>query len=61
MKQYMYVNLHIGKFLGAGSEEHRSIIDKQAKEGYRYVGYIPTKITDHGKITDMDLVFEKEV
>lgn len=58
MKRYEYVNVHIGKFVGAVSEEHRSIIDKYAAKGYRYVGYIPTRINDYGKITGMDLVFE---
>ncbi len=60
MKKYMYISIHTGRFLGAVSEEHRDIIDKQAKEGYRYVGYIPTRMSDHGKIIDMDLVFEKD-
>lgn len=58
MKRYEYVNLHIGKFCGAKSEEHRKIIDEYAAKGYRYVGYIPTNINDYGKIKDMDLVFE---
>ena len=25
---------------------------------YKYVGYIPTDITPHGKIVEMDLIFE---
>lgn len=58
MKRYKYVNVHIGKLFSAKSEEHRAIIDEYAEKGYRYVGYIPTNITDYGKIMDMDLVFE---
>ena len=58
MKRYEYVNIHIGKFCVAKSEEHRAIIDEYAAKGYRYVGYIPTNISDYGKIKDMDLVFE---
>ena len=58
MKRYEYVNIHIGKFCGAKSEEHRNIIDAYAAHGYRYVGYIPTDINDYGKIKDMDLIFE---
>lgn len=58
MKKYVYVNVHIGKFCGAKSEEHRIIIDEYAAKGYRYVGYVPTNISDYGKIKDMDLVFE---
>lgn len=56
--KYVYVNVHIGKFFGAKSEEHRNIINQYAEKGYRYVGYIPTNISAEGEITDMDLVFE---
>ena len=58
MKKYEYVNINIDGFFGSGSVEHRNIIDEYAAKGYRYVGYIPTSITPHGKITDMDLIFE---
>lgn len=58
MKKYKYVNIHVGKFFGAGSEEHRRVIDEYAEKGYRYVGYLPTKLTDYGKIVEMDLIFE---
>lgn len=60
MKKYDYVNVHIGKFVGAKSEAHREIIDEYAAKGYRYVGDIPTNISDYGKIKDMDLIFEKD-
>ena len=60
MKKYEYVNIKIGKFIGSKSEEHREIIDKYAAKGFKYVGYIPTKITDYGRITEMDLIFESE-
>ena len=53
--------MRIGKFIGARSEEHRAIIDEYASKGYRYVGYIPTKLSDYGKIIYMDLVFEKDI
>lgn len=58
MKQYEYVAVHVGKLFGAKSEDHREIIDEYARKGYRYVGFIPTNITDYGKFTDMDLIFE---
>ena len=60
-KRYEYVRIDINRFIGAKSEEHREIIDSYAKKGYRYVGYIPTNISDYGKIREMDLVFEKEL
>lgn len=58
MKRYEYVSIHIGRFFGSKSEEHRQIIDEYAKKGYSYIGCIPTGMTDYGKIRDMDLVFE---
>ncbi|MBE6536131.1 MAG: DUF4177 domain-containing protein [Ruminococcaceae bacterium] len=58
MKKYEYVSININGVLVAGSEEHRQIIDDYAAKGYQYVGYIPTKITSHGKIVEMDLIFE---
>ncbi|MGN0169137.1 MAG: DUF4177 domain-containing protein [Lachnospiraceae bacterium] len=61
MKGYEYVSVHISKFVGAKSEEHRQIIDDYARRGYRYVGYIPTNISDYGKIKDMDLIFELDI
>ena len=30
MKKYEYVSVHIGKLVGAKSEEHRQIIDEYA-------------------------------
>lgn len=32
MKKYEYVSIHVGKFVGAKSEEHRHIIDEYAKK-----------------------------
>lgn len=61
MKKYEYVRLHINKFIGAKSEAHRQIIDDYAARGYRYVGYIPTEISDYGKIKDLDLIFEMDL
>jgi len=62
MKHYEYVELHIAKFIGGSvSTEHRKIIDEYAKKGYGYIGYIPAKIDDRGRITDIDLIFEKEI
>lgn len=61
MKKYEYVNVHIGKLCGAKSEEHRTIIDQYAAKGYRYAGFIPTNMSDYGKIKDMDLVFEMDL
>lgn len=60
MKRYEYVEVHINRFIGAGSTEHRKLIDEYASKGYRYVGFIPVNISDYGKIKDVDLVFEAD-
>lgn len=58
MKMYEYVNVNINKVFGAKSENHRGIINEYARRGYRYVGFIPTSISDEGRIKAMDLIFE---
>ncbi len=59
MKKYEYKRIITSKFIGAHLDnQHRQIIDEYAAKGYRYVGFIPTDITDHGKIQAMDLIFE---
>lgn len=60
MKRYEYVNVSINKFIGSRSEDHRQIINEYVAKGYSYVGFIPTNISDYGKIKEMDLIFEIE-
>lgn len=60
VKQYEYVHIRIGKFIGAKLESHREIIDEYASRGFTYAGYIPTNITDYGKFKEIDLIFEKD-
>lgn len=42
------------------TNEHQEIINKRAKEGWRYVGYIPTTQRGEGHIEEIDLIFEKK-
>lgn len=60
MIRYEFVTVHIGRFVGAVSEEHREIIRQKAALGWRYVGFVPVKMTDYGKYKDIDLIFEVE-
>lgn len=60
MKKYEYINISINNLIGAKSEEHRKIIDEYAKKGYRYVGFVPTNISEYGKIKNIDLIFESD-
>ena len=41
------------------ASEPKEIINKYAKEGYSYVGFIPTLIDAHGGFRRIDLIFEK--
>ena len=41
-------------------ENYRSVIEKGAGDGWRYVGYIPTKQRGTWHTQEMDLIFEKE-
>ncbi|MDO4396098.1 MAG: DUF4177 domain-containing protein [Clostridia bacterium] len=41
-------------------ENYRSIIDKRAADGWRYVGFFPTKQRGSGHAQEVDLIFEKE-
>ena len=40
-------------------KNYREIIEERAKNGWRYVGFIPTKQRGTGHIQEMDLIFEK--
>lgn len=42
-------------------EEYRNIIEKRAKDGWRYIGFIPTKQRGTGHIEEIDLIFEKKL
>ena len=44
-----------------GIEEYRKKIKKRGKEGWRYVGFIPTRQRGTGHIDEIDLIFEKEI
>ncbi len=59
--QYKYVEFKVNQgFLMNESIGHREIIEEMAKDGYKYLSYIPTVFSSHGEILEMDLVFIKE-
>lgn len=43
-----------------GTEEYKQRIERRAKDGWRYVGFIPAVQRGTGHIEEMDLVFERE-
>ena len=66
MYKYEYEKVVIG-FSGFGLingnvyrvEEYQDIIKKRATDGWRYVGFVPTKQRGTGHIEEIDLIFEK--
>lgn len=65
MYQYKYEKISV-QVSGLGiteykTKDYKQKIEQQAKEGWRYVGYIPTLQRGNGHIEEMDLIFEKEI
>ncbi len=60
MLEYEFVTVPSAKgvFLGK-TEGHRNIIRQKAAEGWRYMGWVPSKQAS-GFITELDLIFERE-
>ena len=68
MYKYEYVTVsaemegHLAKFNNVLSiSDYRRIIDEKAADGWRYVGYMPTRESMKGYLRELDLIFEKEV
>jgi hypothetical protein len=69
MFQYEYVTIEVGlsgwgPFAGNSyclMADHREIINERARDGWRYVGYIPTQQRGTGHMEELELIFEKEV
>ena len=61
MVRYEYVRVKLDKnnyALNADMESHREIIDRQAADGKRYVGWFPVTQGPTGKTVEFDLIFE---
>ena len=52
MYEYQYVELYTGGgfWIDNGTGAHREVIDREAREGWRYVGYVPLSFTSNGGI-----------
>ena len=44
-----------------GTEDYRAIIQARAKNGWRYVGFLPAVQRGTGNVEEIDLIFEKEL
>ncbi|WP_373599116.1 DUF4177 domain-containing protein [Paraclostridium bifermentans] len=59
MYEYIYVKSKASSVFRVS--DHREIINKYSKEGWRFVSAIPSDFELNGKIIEFDLVFEKEI
>ena len=61
MFKYEYVSVLLKSgFNKVTLKEHRETIDKYALNGYKYIGFIPTKESGYG-LTEVDLIFEMQI
>ena len=62
MYRYEYESVKVGGgFLIDNSDcRHREVIDARARDGWRYVGYVPMEYTSNGSTRWLDLIFERE-
>lgn len=62
MKNYVYVNVEykMKDVVMASISEHREIIEEYTRQGYDYVGMIPTEMSANGCYRKIDLIFSKE-
>ena len=42
-----------------GAQGHKEIIEHNAKEGFKYCGFVPVKMGPSGKMLSIDLIFQK--
>ena len=63
MYEYMYVNVAVenGFLYDRTGDNYREIIDRAARDGWRYAGNMPMKQSGYGIIKEFDLIFEREV
>lgn len=60
MKKYEYVGVDYTGMVAREIAEYKEIIDSYAQKGYRYVGFIPTKIAGNAQLAKIDLIFESD-
>ncbi len=60
MYTYEYERIYVKGFICLETKEYREVIARRAEDGWRYTGFLPVVWTN-GALTEMDLIFEKEV
>ena len=61
MYEYKYFTVTGEGVMATKFKEHREVIDRHAKEGWRYAGWVPAHSTNNGTVVQIDLIFEREV
>ncbi len=59
MYEYKYVKCSMGGFFTG--DDHREIIDKHAKEGWRFIQILPLYYTLEGRGKDFEIIFERRL
>ena len=57
--EYKYVPVEREGWIFAGFQNYREVIDREAAQGWRFVGWMPLDVTN-GVMTRIDLIFERE-
>ncbi len=61
MYQYEYVSVEGRLMKNPYFFGYQDIINEYAEKGWRYVGYMPTGQNGHGKVYQIDLIFERKI
>lgn len=60
MLEYEFEKVTGGGVFSTVVDGHREIIQRRAKQGWRFAGWIPSKQKGYGYIAEIDLIFERE-
>ena len=60
MFTYEYERIYVEGFISLKTKGYEEVIARRAEDGWRYAGFLPAVWTN-GALTEMDLIFEKEL
>ncbi|MCI8809217.1 MAG: DUF4177 domain-containing protein [Oscillibacter sp.] len=60
MLEYEFETVNGGGIMATIIEDHREVIQRRAKQGWRFAGWVPAKQKGYGYIAEIDLIFERE-
>lgn len=59
MYEYIFVETALGGFFS--SPQHREMINDYAEQGWRLVQVLPFAYNSHGKPTEYEIIFERQI